>query len=57
MIDLKQHIVAVPDFPAPGILLRDIMPLLKVQFEATIAALERAGSAHSTDLCMNADGW
>jgi adenine phosphoribosyltransferase len=40
MIDLKQYIVAVPDFPKPGILFRDIMPLLKVQFVPTIAALD-----------------
>ena len=40
MTDLKQFVVAVPDFPQPGILFRDIMPLLKAQFEPTIAALE-----------------
>lgn len=40
MVDLKQYIVAVPDFPKPGILFRDIMPLLKAQFEPTIAALD-----------------
>jgi len=38
--DLKQFITAVSDFPRPGILFRDIMPLLKAQFEPTIAALE-----------------
>jgi adenine phosphoribosyltransferase len=38
--DLKRFIVAVPDFPKPGILFRDIMPLLRAQFEATIAALD-----------------
>ncbi len=40
VIDLKQYIVAVPDFPQPGILFRNIMPLLKAQFEPTIAALD-----------------
>jgi adenine phosphoribosyltransferase len=40
VVDLKQYIVAVPDFPRPGILFRDIMPLLKAQFEPTIAALD-----------------
>jgi adenine phosphoribosyltransferase len=40
VIDLKQYIVAVPDFPQPGILFRDIMPLLKAHFEPTIAALD-----------------
>jgi adenine phosphoribosyltransferase len=40
VVDLRQYIVAVPDFPRPGILFRDIMPLLKAQFEPTIAALD-----------------
>jgi adenine phosphoribosyltransferase len=40
VVDLKHYIVAVPDFPKPGILFRDIMPLLKAQFEPTIAALD-----------------
>jgi adenine phosphoribosyltransferase len=38
--DLKQLIAAVPDFPKPGILFRDVMPLLRGQFEPTIAALD-----------------
>jgi adenine phosphoribosyltransferase len=37
---LKRYIVAVPDFPKPGILFRDIMPLLRTQFEPAIAALD-----------------
>ena len=39
MIDLASHIVAVPDFPKPGILFRDIAPLLRHHFRATIDAL------------------
>jgi len=39
VIDIKAHIAAVPDFPKPGILFRDIMPLLRDHFGATIAAL------------------
>ena len=31
----------MPGFPRPGILFRDIMPLLRVQFAATIDALDR----------------
>ena len=46
LTDLASHIVAVPDFPKPGILFRDIAPLLRHHFGATIAAL---GAALSTD--------
>jgi adenine phosphoribosyltransferase len=40
MTDLKQHIVDVPDFPRPGILFRDITPLLRTQFDATLDAMD-----------------
>ncbi len=40
MIDLKQVIASVPDFPRPGILFRDISPLLRDHFEATMAAMD-----------------
>lgn len=40
MIDLKAHIAAVADFPKPGILFRDIMPLLRTQLPATVNALD-----------------
>jgi adenine phosphoribosyltransferase len=40
MSDLKRAIRDVPDFPQPGILFRDIAPLLKDHFEATVAALD-----------------
>jgi adenine phosphoribosyltransferase len=36
MTDLRQYIRNVPDFPKPGILFRDIAPLLRNQFLATI---------------------
>lgn len=39
---LEAHIVDVPDFPAPGILFRDVMPLLRDHLDATISALEAA---------------
>ena len=49
MTDLKRHIVDVPDFPRPGILFRDITPLLRTHFDATLDAIEapvqRAGVA------------
>jgi adenine phosphoribosyltransferase len=40
METLKQHIVEIPDFPRPGILFRDINPLLRRDFGATLSALE-----------------
>jgi adenine phosphoribosyltransferase len=40
MLDLKTHVVDIPDFPKPGILFRDINPLLRRYFSATIAAID-----------------
>jgi adenine phosphoribosyltransferase len=40
MIDLKSHIVDVPDFPRAGILFRDIAPLLRREFQATLEAMD-----------------
>ena len=40
MFELKQAISNVPDFPRPGILFRDISPLLRNHFDATVQALD-----------------
>ena len=40
MIELKQAIADIPDFPRPGILFRDISPLLRDHFGATVEALD-----------------
>ena len=48
MTDLRQYIVSVPDFPQPGIVFRDIMPLFRTHLEPTIAAL---------DALLTADEW
>jgi adenine phosphoribosyltransferase len=40
MIDLKPYILEVADFPRPGILFRDISPLLREHFALTLQALE-----------------
>ncbi len=40
MFDLKQAIANVPDFPRPGILFRDISPLLRDHFDAAVAAMD-----------------
>jgi adenine phosphoribosyltransferase len=45
MPDLKQYIASVPDFPKPGILFRDMMPLLRQHLPATIDALDALLSA------------
>jgi adenine phosphoribosyltransferase len=41
MADLRQYVVEIPDFPKPGILFRDISPLLRRHFGATIEAVDR----------------
>jgi adenine phosphoribosyltransferase len=38
--DLRGAVVSVPDFPKPGILFRDIAPLLRTHFAATMQALD-----------------
>ncbi len=40
MQDLRQYVIDIPDFPKPGILFRDISPLLRRHFGATIEAIE-----------------
>jgi adenine phosphoribosyltransferase len=40
MSDLKSAVRNVPDFPKPGIMFRDIAPLLSHHFEATIRAMD-----------------
>jgi adenine phosphoribosyltransferase len=40
VIDLKKLVSDVPDFPRPGILFRDISPLLRDHFDAALDALE-----------------
>ncbi|HEX3398286.1 MAG TPA: adenine phosphoribosyltransferase [Steroidobacteraceae bacterium] len=49
MPDLKQAIRDVPDFPRAGILFRDIAPLLRDHFEATLGALDALLSAREWD--------
>ena len=41
MPDLKRHIRDVPDFPTPGILFRDIAPLLRNDFTGAVDALSQ----------------
>lgn len=37
--DLRRFITDVPDFPRPGVLFRDIGPLLRYRFDETVAQL------------------
>jgi adenine phosphoribosyltransferase len=45
MHDLKRYIADVPDFPKPGIVFRDISPLLRNHLAATTEALSALVSA------------
>jgi adenine phosphoribosyltransferase len=45
MRELREAVVDVQDFPKPGILFRDISPLLRHHFAATIGALDDLLSA------------
>ena len=51
-MDLKKYIRDVPDFPKPGILFRDISPLLadKDAWRATVKELAKVVGRHSPDL-------
>ena len=51
-IDLKRYIRDVPDFPKPGVLFRDISPLLadKSAWRATIEQLAEIVRPHKPDL-------
>src|SRR5690606_26384090 len=40
MVDLKRYIRNIPDFPSPGILFRDISPLLREHLAETIVQIE-----------------
>lgn len=40
MSRLKEWVTEVPDFPKPGILFRDIAPLLRHHFDATVSELD-----------------
>ncbi|MEI9951816.1 MAG: adenine phosphoribosyltransferase [Pseudomonadota bacterium] len=45
MNELARYVVDVPDFPSPGILFRDISPLLRSHFADTVRALDGLFSA------------
>ena len=54
---LKVHIRDIPDYPKPGILFKDITPLLKVPtaFQAAIDALVNAHRERQIDLICGAE--
>ena len=45
MQELKDLVAEVPDFPKPGILFRDISPLLRLRFHETMSAVDALFSA------------
>ncbi len=45
MHPLSRHVIDVPDFPKPGILFRDITPLLRAHFGQAMEALDGLFSA------------
>ncbi len=47
--DPAQHVAAVPDFPKPGILFRDVSPLLRSHFQETIDAMSELFSRQEWD--------
>jgi adenine phosphoribosyltransferase len=49
MSELKQHIRDVPDFPRPGILFRDIAPLLRHHLHEAVAAMSALLDARQWD--------
>jgi adenine phosphoribosyltransferase len=53
-MDLKQYIRTIPDFPKPGILFRDITPLLQdgALFESVIDQLSEAVSRYEFDVVV-----
>src|ERR1700737_5519489 len=54
VMDLKQHIRSIPDFPKPGILFYDISTLLARPraWRATVERLARALQPHQPDLLV-----
>ena len=56
-IDLREHLRDVPDFPRPGILFKDITPLLAhpAAFRATIDQLATRFAGRKPDLVAAAE--
>lgn len=55
MVDLKEEIAEYPDFPKPGILFRDISPILRSDFLMRYAAFEMAKHAKDADIIAGLD--
>ncbi|MFO1394536.1 MAG: adenine phosphoribosyltransferase [Steroidobacteraceae bacterium] len=46
MNDLRALVAEIPDFPKPGILFRDISPLLRARFADTVSAVDALFGEH-----------
>lgn len=56
-LDLRDRVRDVPDFPKPGIVFKDLMPLVAdpAYFKATIDRLEELAAPHSPDIILGAE--
>jgi adenine phosphoribosyltransferase len=56
-LDLRERVRDVPDFPKPGIVFKDLMPLVAdpVYFRETIDRLEELARPHAPDLILGAE--
>jgi adenine phosphoribosyltransferase len=56
-LDLKDRVRDVPDFPKPGIVFKDLMPLVAdpAYFRETIDRLEALAAPHEPDIILGAE--
>jgi adenine phosphoribosyltransferase len=56
-LDLRERVRDVPDFPKPGIVFKDLMPLVAdpAYFRETIDRLEELARPHAPDLILGAE--
>jgi adenine phosphoribosyltransferase len=57
IVDLRQYVRDVPDFPKPGIVFKDITPLLlsAVAMDAAVSALSEIAAPHEVEFVVAAE--